>query len=115
MGGMRTDEVLAAVETFVSRVHLLDPASPAAGTLTLQLGGRTSTMTITSSVASALAEALHAYHDPRDFGSCDYCPSGRLDENFLCLVCGRPNGLFGQMVAERAAGHREPPSLPPAD
>jgi hypothetical protein len=63
-------------------------------------------LAISAPVARALVEALRNYHDPRDRGRCDHCGGRRLDDNFfLCLDCQRPNGLFGQLVMERAAGH----------
>jgi len=78
----------------------------------VSLGGQESRVTLRAPVARALVEALRAYHDPRDRGRCDHCQGGRLDENFLCLDCGRPSGLFGQMLAERAARHTEPAAIP---
>src|SRR5688572_1997144 len=108
---MPADDVLAAVEAFAARIHALDPKAAALGELALSFQGRQAQVSITAPVAAAFAEALRSYHDSRDFGSCDYCEVGRLDANFLCLSCGRPNGLFGQMLTERAAGHLEPPSL----
>jgi hypothetical protein len=108
---MPVDDVLAAVEAFAARIHALDPKAALLGELTLSFQGRQAHVPVTAPVAEALAEALRSYHDSRDYGSCDYCDSGQLDENFLCLSCGRPNGLFGQMLTERAAGHVEPPHL----
>ncbi|GIH03562.1 hypothetical protein Rhe02_16290 [Rhizocola hellebori] len=112
---MPADDVLAAVEAFAARIHALDPKAAVLGELTLSYQGRQTQVPVTAPVKAALAEALRSYHDPRDFGSCDYCADGRLDDNFLCLSCGRPNGLFGQMLTERAEGHLEPPSLPATD
>jgi len=109
---MPVDDVLAAIQAFATRIHALDPKAATLGELTLNFQGREVQVPVTGPIAAALAEALHGYHDSRDFGSCDYCDGGRLDDNFLCLSCGRPNGLFGQMLTERAAGHVDPPSLP---
>jgi hypothetical protein len=112
VGCMPADDVLAAVQAFAARIHALDPKAAALGELTLSFHGRQAQVPITAPVAASLAEALRSYHDSRDFGSCDHCDGGQLDDNFLCLSCGRPNGLFGQMLSERAVGHVEPPSLP---
>jgi hypothetical protein len=59
-------------------------------------------------VARALVEALGAYHDPRDRGTCDHCGGPRLDDNFVCADCGQPSGLFGQLLRERAARYEGP-------
>lgn len=106
------DDVLAAVRDFVARIDELDPAAPRQGELTLRLDGTESRVMLSVPVARALVEALRAYHDPRDHGECDYCGGRRLDHNFLCRDCGRPNGVFGQLVAERAANYTEPAAVP---
>lgn len=67
-------------------------------------------LTVRAPVARALVEALRSYHDPRDRGTCDHCGGRRLDDNFLCLDCQRPNGLFGQLVMERAARYAGDPA-----
>jgi hypothetical protein len=59
-------------------------------------------------VARAFVEALRAYQDPRDRGSCDHCGGARLDDNFVCADCGQPSGLFGQLLRERAARYEGP-------
>lgn len=59
-------------------------------------------------VARAFAEALRAYQDPRDRGSCDHCGGPRLDDNFVCADCGQPSGLFEQLLRERAARYEGP-------
>ena len=56
-----------------------------------------------SQVAQALAAALRAYHDPRDQGRCERCGGVRLDDYLVCVDCGRPHGIFGQLLLERAA------------
>lgn len=101
------DDVLAVLRDFVARIDALDPAAPRQGELTVGLGDVESRMTLSTPIARALVQALQAYHDPRDQGPCDYCGGRRIDNNFLCLDCGQPNGLFGQLIAERAARHTE--------
>src|SRR5690242_2069871 len=108
-------DVLAAVREFVARIDALDPAAPPYGDVGIEDAGGELRLTLRTPVAVALIEALRSYHDPRDFGSCDHCGGQRLDDNFLCLDCGQPNGLFGQMIAERAARFSEStPIGPPA-
>lgn len=89
----------------MARIDALDPAAPLLGDLTICLSGRESRLALRAPVARALVEALRGYHDPRDRGRCGHCGGLRLDDNFLCRDCGRPDGLFGQMLAERAARH----------
>ena len=101
------DDVAAALADFVARIDALDPAAPRHGELTVRLGEAESRVTLSVPVARALVEALRAYHDPRDQGRCEHCGGRRLDDNFLCRDCGRPNGLFGQLIAERAARYAE--------
>lgn len=108
------DDVLAALHDFVARVDALDPAAPPHGELVVALRGAESRVTLSAPVARALVEALRAYHDPRDRGRCDHCGGRRLDDNFLCGDCGRPNGLFGQLIAERAARHTGQAKVPAA-
>lgn len=106
-------DVLAALRDFVDRIDALDPAAPIQGELTISLGGQESRLTLRAPVARALVEALRGYHDPRDLGCCDHCGGRRLDDNFLCRDCGRANGLFGQMLVERAARHTESAAISP--
>ncbi|GII23124.1 hypothetical protein [Planosporangium mesophilum] len=101
------DALLAALRDFAARIDALDPAAPLVGDLEVRLGGQQVRLTLRAPVARALVEALRAYHDPRDQGRCDHCGGRRLDDNFLCRDCGRPNGLFGQLLAERAARYTE--------
>lgn len=65
-------------------------------------------MRLSPGVARAFVEALRAYQDPRDRGSCDHCGGPRLDGNFVCADCGQPSGLFGQLLRERAARYEGP-------
>jgi hypothetical protein len=106
------DDAQAALRDFVDRIDALDPAAPLVGELTIRLLGRESRVTLRAPVARALVEALRAYHDPRDRGRCEHCGGRRLDDNFLCRDCGRLNGVFGQMIAERAARHADPAAIP---
>lgn len=106
-------DVLAALSAFVSRIDELAPDAPVEGELILGLRGQESRLTLRAPVAAALVEALRAYHDPRDLGRCDHCGGPRMDENFRCRDCARLSGLFGQMIAERAARHTEPAGIAP--
>lgn len=105
------DDVLAALRDFVTRIDALDPAAPRQTELTMSGQGRQVLIRLSQPVARALVEALRGYHDPRDHGYCDHCGGRRLDDNFLCRDCGSPNGLFGQLIMERAARHTEPAAL----
>lgn len=95
---MSTD-VQAAVREFIARIDEVDPEAPVVGELTLGLGEATERVTLRAPVARALVEALRAYHDPRDRGTCAHCGTGRLDDDFVCRTCGIVNGLFGQTLA----------------
>ena len=97
------DDVLAALRDFSARIDALDPAAPLWGDVEVRVGEQWLRLPLRAPVARALVEALRDYHDPRDQGRCDHCGGRRIGDNFLCRDCGRPNGLFGQMVAERAA------------
>lgn len=103
--------MLAALREFVARVDALDPQATPRGDLTVRLNADEARLSISALVARALVEALNAYRDPRDQGPCDHCGGRRIDDNFLCLDCGQLNGLFGQLIAERAARYREQPAL----
>jgi hypothetical protein len=92
-------DVLAALRDFVARLDGLDPQAPPVGELTFGLDGVTERVTLRAPVARALVEALRAYHDPRDRGTCAHCGTGRLDDDFVCRSCGIVNGLFGQTLA----------------
>ncbi|MGC9665769.1 hypothetical protein ACNTMW_04350 [Planosporangium sp. 12N6] len=119
-------DVVAALRDFVERIDALDrsggiadPAGGADTTIEVRSGDDRARLAITASVARALVEALRGYHDPRDRGACDHCGGRRLDDNLLCLDCQRPNGLFGQLVMERAARYGGDPAAipgrPPAE
>jgi len=105
-------DVVTALRDFVDRIDALDPAADAVGVLEVRVGEDTVRCTPSAPVARALVEALHSYHDPRDRGSCDHCGGRHLDDNFLCLDCHRPTGLFGQMIMERAAQYGGNAALP---
>jgi hypothetical protein len=109
------DDALSAIRNFVTRIDALDPAAPAVGELLVALDGDEARFTLRAPVARALIEALGAYHDLRDNGHCDHCGSPGVDENFRCRQCGQLNGVFGQLVAERAAQHTEPAAIQATD
>jgi hypothetical protein len=106
-------DVLAALKDFVARIDALDPVA-AKQELVLELNGRQARLEVSAPVAKALAEALGMYHDPRDLGRCDYC-GGPLDANYMCRGCGQANGVFGQLLMERAARHTDLTALPAQD
>jgi hypothetical protein len=103
-----------ALRDFVDRIDAVDPAADALGEIELRVAGdvagNMARLSLTAPVARALVDALRDYHDPRDRGCCDHCGGRRLDDNFLCLDCHRSNGLFGQMIMERAARHGGDPA-----
>lgn len=105
------DDVVAALRDFTTRVDALDPTAPLWGNFEVRVDQQLLRLPLRAPVARALVEALRDYHDPRDHGRCDHCGSRRIDSNFLCRDCGRPNGLFGQLVAERAARYTESPAI----
>jgi hypothetical protein len=110
-------DILGEIGGFVARIHALDPHAPAGTELTVRVDGRETRLMLSEPVLQALRLALQDYHDPRDQGYCDHCGGPRLDENFQCRDCGGLNGVFGQMLAERAFGYTEPEAaeaLPPA-
>jgi hypothetical protein len=90
---------------FVERVGPLYP--PSDRSVEIRVDGVP--VVLSAPVARALVEAMRAYHDPNDRGSCDHCGGRRLDNNFLCADCGQPSGVFGQLVRERAARYAGPP------
>jgi hypothetical protein len=102
------DDVLSALGDFVSRLDQLYPESPEIGELTVGAGARAARLPLRDPVARALIEALRAYHDPHDHGTCAHCGTGRLDENFICRQCGIVNGVFGQILADQMAAQRRP-------
>lgn len=96
-------DVVAAVRDFVARIDALDPGGDPVGEIEARVADGDVWLTLSAPVARALVEALRGYDDPRDRGLCEHCGGRRLDDNFLCLDCHRPNGVFGQMLLERAA------------
>jgi hypothetical protein len=108
MTSMSDADVVAAVRDFVERIDALDPPPGAPAVALLQ-----ASLALSAPVARALVSALAAYREPRDRGRCEHCGGRRIDEHFLCLDCGRPNGVFGQILLERAAGYEEPKELDP--
>ncbi|MFG1927900.1 hypothetical protein [Cryptosporangium sp. NPDC048952] len=102
------DDVVDALAQFVARIDVFDPEAPVH--TELEVDGRK--LTLREPVARALVEALRAYGDPRDNGSCDHCGSRRMDTSFHCNDCGRFSGLFGDLIAQRAAEYTEPDALP---
>jgi hypothetical protein len=115
MTSMSDADVVAAVRDFVERIDALDPppGAPAVALLHLRSGRMQANLALSAPVARALVSALAAYREPRDRGRCEHCGGRRIDEHFLCLDCGRPNGVFGQILLERAAGYEEPKELDP--
>jgi hypothetical protein len=110
------NDVVAAIREFVERVHAIDPAAEAVGAIDVRVAGEVdgdeARLLLSTPAVRGLIEALRGYHDPRDRGLCDHCSGRRLDHNFRCLDCGRPNGVFGAMVMERAARYGgDPPPL----
>ncbi|MFI1990885.1 hypothetical protein [Actinoplanes sp. NPDC020271] len=99
MSRTRPDEVLKLLQEFVHRIDQFDRDAPEVGALEIGWRGETERLTIRQPVARALAEALIAYHDPRDNGACAHCATGRLDSNLTCRDCGIVQGVFGQTLA----------------
>jgi hypothetical protein len=91
----------------------VDPEAPSLGELTVGFAGREQRPPLRAPVGQALIEALRGYHDPRDQGPCDHCGGRMLDDNFQCRDCGGVNGVFGQLIAERAARFTAPAPITP--
>ena len=89
---------MKVLQEFVDRIDQFDPDAPELGVLEVGWRGATERLTIRLPVAQALAEALIAYHDPRDNGACSHCAKGRLDSNFVCGTCGVVHGVFGRTL-----------------
>ncbi|GAA3189359.1 hypothetical protein ACFO1B_36740 [Dactylosporangium siamense] len=134
--GSSAGEVTAALEAFARRIGVFDPVSGSIGGASGAGGGGAggggaggsgdsgsgdsgaagvevrvdggAVVLLSPGVARAFVEALRAYQDPRDRGSCDHCGGPRLDDNFICADCGQPSGLFGQLLRERAARYEGP-------
>jgi ribosomal protein S14 len=102
-----SDDVLTALRDFNARIDALDPAASSWGEMEVRVGEQRLQLSLRVPVVVALMGALRDYHDPRDQGRCEHCGGPRLDDNFLCRDCGRPNGVFGRLVAERLAGYSE--------
>lgn len=100
-------DVLVALREFVARIDALEPEAQPLGALTVELNGLAERLELSGPVASALLEALLSYQDPRDRGTCAHCGSPRLDDYFMCKDCGVTNGVYGQVLAERAARFQE--------
>jgi hypothetical protein len=101
-------DVYDALAAFVRRIDDFEP--DAAAVAQLSVTGLPAPIPLSGEVVRALIAALGAYHDPRDRGECEHCGGHRLDDNFLCRDCGRPNGVFGAMLAERAARYEGDPA-----
>jgi hypothetical protein len=107
--GAPAGEVAAAVGEFARRVGVFDPPAERGGTGGVEVRvGDGPAVRLSPGAARALVEALRAYQDPRDRGTCDQCGGPRLDDNFVCADCGQPSGLFGQLLRERAARFEGP-------
>ncbi|MFC7548622.1 hypothetical protein [Plantactinospora sp. GCM10030261] len=104
------DDVLVALDRFVARIDAYDPAAKPLGAVEVAVPGQAARLSLSAPVARALVAALDGYHDPRDQGPCEHCGGRRLDHNFLCLDCQRPNGVFGALLAERAAAYSGDPA-----
>lgn len=95
---------MLTLRDFANRIAGLDLPSERQPTTTLRIsdGEVDETIELTPSALLALKHALEDYHDPRDCGECDHCGSRRIDRNFICLACGQPNGVFGQLLREHS-------------
>jgi hypothetical protein len=102
------DEIAAVLRDFADRIDGYDPA-PGEPVAEVRVGDRV--VAFRAPVVRALTEALLAYQDPRDRGTCDQCGGRRLDDNFVCADCGEPSGVFGQLLRERAARYTPPSEL----
>ena len=102
-------DVEAAVQEFVRRTGVFDPPSAPSEPVGVRVRvGDGPAVRLSPGVARAFVEALRAYQDPRDRGTCDQCGGPRLDDNFVCADCGQPSGVFGQLLRERAARYEGP-------
>src|SRR4051812_27354743 len=100
---MEADELTSAVRDFVERIAALacGPDGPTPVQLDIGDAWQRTSFELTPAVAQAFAAALRAYHDPRDQGRCERCGGARLDANLICVDCGHPHGIFGQLLLER--------------
>ncbi|MEE6260256.1 hypothetical protein [Plantactinospora sonchi] len=108
---------IAVVRDFVARVSPYDPEpdTEPLGFLTVSAISGTETVSITPHLARALAQALSAYRDPADRGSCAGCGGRRLDDNLHCVDCGRLHGILGEVISRQAARVRERAAADQAD
>ncbi|MEV6928544.1 hypothetical protein AB0M46_29210 [Dactylosporangium sp. NPDC051485] len=109
MASSPSEQVAAALREFAGRIDIFDPL-PGAHVAEVRVGDQT--VPLRAPVVRALAEALRAYQDPRDRGTCDHCGGPRLDDNFVCADCGRSSGVFGRLLQERASRFEAPAELP---
>lgn len=107
MSRARPDEVLRVLREFIDRIDRIEPEAPELGELEVGWRGDTERIVIRQSTAQALAEALIAYRDPRDHGTCDHC-GGNLDRDLQCRRCGIVNGIFGQTIADFLSRAQQP-------
>ncbi|GIH17041.1 hypothetical protein [Rugosimonospora africana] len=103
-------ELVTALREFVERIEAVAPVpdGPAVASVSVSIDGGEASLSLSGSVAVSLIMALREYHDPRDNGRCEHCGGRRLDSNLMCADCQRPNGVFGQLIMERAARHAAP-------
>jgi ribosomal protein S14 len=103
------NELIRAVRDFVERIGALDvgPEQPTAAQIEVRQADARTTFSFSARLADAFAAALRAYHDPRDQGRCEHCGGSRLDDNLICVDCGRAHGIFGQLLMERAARYED--------
>ncbi|WP_373317912.1 hypothetical protein [Virgisporangium aliadipatigenens] len=93
---------------FSRKIGIYEPQAETA--VRIAVDGESEPVPLSADVARALIKALDGYQDDRDRGDCEHCGGGRVDENFLCRDCGRPNGVFGAMLAERASRYEGDPA-----
>jgi hypothetical protein len=102
---------IAAFTRFLDEIEPYDPEpGRTVATVALRSDGQAGEFALTQRAVAALTELLNGYTDPDDFGFCARCNGRRLDHNLRCRDCGYVNGIFGLVVAERAAdvARREP-------
>lgn len=96
--------LIDTLRDFARRIGSLDTPEEGEPVTELRVScdGVEETLSLSPSAVTALKHALEDYADPRDAGSCDHCGSRRVDRNFICLDCGQPNGVFGQLLLEHS-------------
>lgn len=107
------EQFLAELGDFVHRMDQPRPDAPLWSDVTIGMAGFSTVLSLREPVVHALLAALRQYQDPRDTGRCDHCGTGRVDEHLICRDCGRPNGVFGQLLLERAARYEESKPITP--